>query len=110
MIRLTIDPRTQAYASRRRAEGKTDREILRCLKRHIAREIYRLLAEPRPVIAVHDLRPARLKLGLPMQAAADQLRVSLTTISRTERGIRTNHEFAATYRTWLRDKTITDAA
>jgi transposase len=110
MIRLTIDPRTQAYASRRRAEGKTDREILRCLKRHIAREIYRLLAEPRPVIAVHDLRPARLQLGLPMQAAADHLGVSLTTISRTERGIRPNHEFAATYRTWLRDRTLTDAA
>lgn len=33
MIRLNTDPRTQAYAARRRAEGKTDREILRCLKR-----------------------------------------------------------------------------
>ena len=110
MIRLTIDPRTQVYALRRRAEGKTDREILRCLKRHIAREVYGLLAEPRPVLEVHDLRPARLQLGLPMQAAADYLGVSLTTISRTERGIRPNHEFAATYRAWLQGKTLAVAA
>jgi transposase len=98
MIRLNTDPRTQAYAARRRADGKTEREILRCLKRHIAREIYRLLTRPRPIIGVHDLRPARLQLRLPMQAAADQLGESLTTISRTERGIRPSHQFAATYR------------
>lgn len=36
-------PRTQAYIARRRAEGKTDREIRRCLKRYITREIYRYL-------------------------------------------------------------------
>lgn len=110
MIRLNTDPRTQTYAARRRAEGKTDREILRCLKRHIAREIYRLLTQPRPIIGVHDLRPTRLQLGLPMQAAADHLGVSLTTISRTERGIRPNHEFAAAYRSWLDTQTLANAA
>ena len=36
-------PRTRAYIARRRAEGKTDREIRRCLKRYIARELYRTL-------------------------------------------------------------------
>jgi hypothetical protein len=30
------DPTTQAYLARRRAEGKSDREIRRCLKRYIA--------------------------------------------------------------------------
>ena len=39
MIRLRIDERTIAYADRRRSEGKTRRETLRCLKRYIAREI-----------------------------------------------------------------------
>lgn len=34
---------TKAYAARRTAEGKTRRDIKRCLKRAIAREIYRLL-------------------------------------------------------------------
>ncbi|MGH8935656.1 MAG: IS110 family transposase, partial [Acidimicrobiia bacterium] len=31
---------------RRTAEGKTKREIMRCLKRYVAREIYRLLRTP----------------------------------------------------------------
>jgi transposase len=43
VIRLQHDPATQAYATRRRAEGKTDPEIRRCLKRYIARQLYRLL-------------------------------------------------------------------
>lgn len=47
VIRLQRDPATRAYADRRRAEGKTDREIRRCLKRYIARQLYRQLeAEP----------------------------------------------------------------
>ena len=36
--RLQRDERTRIYAERRRAEGKTDREIKRRLKRYIARE------------------------------------------------------------------------
>src|SRR5215470_2115959 len=34
---------TRAYADRRRAEGKTDREIRRCIKRYLARHLYRTL-------------------------------------------------------------------
>src|SRR5689334_19514823 len=37
MTRLACDPRTKAYAARRTAEGKTKKEIIRCLKRYIAR-------------------------------------------------------------------------
>ena len=48
MVRLSLDERTIAYAARRRAEGKTRRETIRCLKRHIAREIHRLLTDPLP--------------------------------------------------------------
>jgi transposase len=43
LIRLQRDQRTRAYAERRRAQGKTEREIKRCLKRYIARELYRRL-------------------------------------------------------------------
>ena len=46
MSRLLYDPDTQAYAQRRRAEGKTDREIKRCLKRYIARQLFRQLENP----------------------------------------------------------------
>jgi transposase len=35
---------TRAYAERRRAEGKTDREIRRCIKRYLARHLYRTLS------------------------------------------------------------------
>jgi len=43
LTRLRHDPETRAYAERRRADGKTDREIKRCLKRYIARRIYNQL-------------------------------------------------------------------
>ena len=39
--RMRCHPPTQAYAQRRRAEGKTDREIRRCIKRYLARHLYR---------------------------------------------------------------------
>ena len=41
--RMRHDPTTQIYIERRRAEGMTDREIRRCLKRYIARQIYKQL-------------------------------------------------------------------
>ncbi|SOK27472.1 hypothetical protein MSIMFB_05710 [Mycobacterium simulans] len=41
--RLSYDPRARAYAARRSAEGKTKPEIIRCLKRYLAREIFRVL-------------------------------------------------------------------
>jgi len=43
LTRLRYDPATRAYAQRRRAEGKTNREIRRCLARYVARQLYRLL-------------------------------------------------------------------
>ncbi|HEX2576767.1 MAG TPA: IS110 family transposase [Aquihabitans sp.] len=44
--RLRYDARTRAYAQRRRAEGRTDREIKRCLKRYVARQLFRQLENP----------------------------------------------------------------
>lgn len=41
--RMGKDKRTQEYVARRTAEGKSKREIMRCLKRYIAREVYRVL-------------------------------------------------------------------
>jgi|SRR5690625_5249184 len=43
MHRTIHDPETQAYVEKRRAQGKTDREIRRCLKHYLARQIYRHL-------------------------------------------------------------------
>jgi transposase len=47
LTRLRCCPRTKDYATRRRTEGKTTRDVLRCLKRAIARELFRPL--------LHDL-------------------------------------------------------
>jgi transposase len=43
LTRLRFEPNTKTYAARRTAEGKTPREIKRCLKRVIAREVYRIM-------------------------------------------------------------------
>jgi transposase len=40
------DPETQAFLDRKQAQGKTRREALRALKRHLVRRIYRLLQPP----------------------------------------------------------------
>jgi transposase len=44
--RMSWDERTREYVARRGAEGKSKREILRCLKRYVAREVYRILVAP----------------------------------------------------------------
>jgi hypothetical protein len=44
MVRMARHPRTQAYVTRRTQQGLSKREIIRCLKRNIAREIYLVLA------------------------------------------------------------------
>jgi transposase len=43
MVRMSSEPRTQAYVARRVDEGRSKPEILRMLKRYIAREVYRHL-------------------------------------------------------------------
>jgi transposase len=46
ITRARIDPETRAYLERKRAEGKTRREAIRCLKRHLARRVHHLLSMP----------------------------------------------------------------
>jgi transposase len=46
LTRWRICPRTHAYIAKRRAQGKTDNEIRRQLKRYIVRELYRTLNTP----------------------------------------------------------------
>jgi transposase len=43
VVRMGSDKRTGKYVARRTAEGKSKWEIMRCLKRYIARELYRML-------------------------------------------------------------------
>ena len=56
VVQSRWEPRARAYLQRRQAEGKTRREALRCLKRHLVRVVFRLLrdssAHPELVIKV----------------------------------------------------------
>jgi len=56
VCRLRYCERTRAYAQRRTAEGKTKREIIRCLKRYIAREAYHALRAD--LADLHPQQPA----------------------------------------------------
>ena len=42
MVRMRHEPRTRAYVERRTAEGRSKPEIMRALKRYVAREVYYL--------------------------------------------------------------------
>lgn len=51
IVRMRVDPGTRAYVARRRAEGRTTKEIMRSLKRYIARQLFRALAAAHPIPA-----------------------------------------------------------
>ena len=48
VTRARCHPETKAYIDRKRQEGKSTREAIRCLKRHLARRIRHLLQPPTP--------------------------------------------------------------
>ena len=48
VTRARCHPQTQNYIERKKAEGKTTREAIRCLKRHLARRVWHLLRAPAP--------------------------------------------------------------
>jgi transposase len=43
MVRMRSDPRTRSYVERRTTEGMSNKEIHRCLKRYLVRELYRVI-------------------------------------------------------------------
>ncbi len=49
IVRMRFHQPTIDYVARRTTEGKTKKEIIRCLKRYLAREIYQMIkANPHP--------------------------------------------------------------
>ena len=45
LVRMRWHQPTRKYVARRTSEGKTKREIIRCLKRYVAREVYAALTQ-----------------------------------------------------------------
>lgn len=101
MVRLTCDERTKTYAARRRAEGKSDRDIVRCLKRYVAREVFRCLTAPEAIPAGEQLRVARKEAGLSLATVAQTLGTWPIRISRLERSLDFDTELARRYETLL---------
>jgi transposase len=59
------DPRTIAYVERRTAEGLSKREVIRCLKRYIAREVFRVIVDLPPAApSGNEIRALSLQLNL----------------------------------------------
>ena len=46
LVRMSWDERTRAYVTRRTQQGLSKRDIMRCLKRYVAREVYKVLIAP----------------------------------------------------------------
>lgn len=87
LVRMTYEPRTRDYAAKKRAEGKTTKEIIRCLKRAIAREIFTLLTKPVDVPQIDDLRPLRHARGISLETVAQHFGVWPMKISMNRPGI-----------------------
>ena len=101
LVRLSNDQRTKDYTARLRGNGKSKKEVLRCLKRAIAREAFHLLVHPEPVPVTEDLRVLRLNRGVTLVRAAISIGAEPARISELERGKRPNADLANTYRAWL---------
>ena len=50
VVRLRHDLRTQAYLRRRTTEGMSKIEVIRCLKRYVAREVYSIIRKPAQIL------------------------------------------------------------
>ncbi len=104
LVRMNIHRKTKDYVTKRTEEGKSKREIIRCLKRYVAREVYRQITHPVPAPPVLDLRPLRHSLGMTLQQAATDLQTWPSTISRLERGKMRDDELLDRYRTGLHQR------
>ncbi|MEU0836550.1 IS110 family transposase [Streptomyces sp. NPDC056231] len=101
LVRMRRDQRTRDYVARQTDAGRTKKEILRLLKRAIAREVFRLLTTTVEVPEIADLRPARQAKNITLTAVANHFGVWPAVISNIERGLRRDDAFASTYREWL---------
>lgn len=101
LARMRNHPPTKDFVRRQRDNGRSTPEILRILKRAIAREMFKQLTRPHEDLGVHDLRPARQAKNITLEAAAAAIGVATITISRTERGKFITPEFVNSYRQWL---------
>jgi len=111
LVRRLHDERTRAYFARRTAEGLSDREITRCLKRYVAREVHRALTHPLELAPRGaELRRLRTAAGLPLRIVAEQFNIPIPRISRIERGLTREPDLQTRIHAWLTEQGITQIA
>jgi transposase len=101
LVRMSNDAPTRAYVTHQLANGRSKLDILRQLKRAIAREMFKHLTQPCAIDDYRDLRPARQLKNITLTAIANHFGVWPNDISRLERGLKRDDTLATNYRTWL---------
>jgi len=102
LVRMRHDPATRAYVERRTAEGKTRKEIMRCLKRYVAREVFTAITNPPSDLPTGtELRVIRTERKLSLTTVSSQFGTTPINISRIERGLTHDTRLARRVRDWL---------
>lgn len=101
LVRMTSEARTRTYVRTQQERGRDHAEILRLLKRAIAREVFKSLTRGLAPPELADLRPTRQAKNITITAAAKALGTYPSKLSRTERGTYPDYELAHRYRGWL---------
>lgn len=102
VVRMRYDPRTKDYVKRRTAEGKSRKEIIRCLKRFVAREVFAVITNPPTDVPTgEELLALRNQRGLSLVAVASEFSISASTVSRLEGGLTHDNHLARNLRDWL---------
>ncbi len=101
LVRMSCDDRTRNYVRGQRAKGRTHPEIVRLLKRAIAREIFKSLTRGLVAPELADLRPTRQAKNITLRAAAKAMNTYPNKILRTERGTFPDYDLVDRYRAWL---------
>ena len=109
IVRLGYHQPTRDYVAKKTREGKSKLEIIRCLKRHIAREAYKALIAIRNGGAGRQtpqergalLRRLRTSHGITQQQIGEALAVPSNRISEIERGTRDLPELEQRATQWI---------
>ncbi|TPF79105.1 MULTISPECIES: IS110 family transposase [unclassified Bifidobacterium] len=110
IVRLRYHQPTRDYVSKKTREGKSKLEIIRCLKRYIAREAYKALLAIRngnagqretPRERGARLRRLRTSHGITQQQVGEALAVPSSRISEIERGTRNLPELEQRATQWI---------
>lgn len=102
LVRMRYHGPTRAYVARRTAEGKSRPEIIRCLKRFVARDLFQAIVNPpKDLPSGHELRQRRLQAGRSLTEVSAALGTAPITISRLERGLLYDTRLARQQLDWL---------